>query len=61
MTSGASAANSAACLRVSAALPALHRSSIRTFLRPMGSTLIALALAETLRGGLPSRIARRLA
>ena len=57
MTSGASAANSAACLRMSAALAAAQRVSIRT-LRPIGPAQLLPAPAGTPRRGPEIRIVR---
>ena len=57
MTSGASAANSAACLRISAALVVAQRVSIRT-LRPMVQPNCCQPLQERRDAGLIFRIVR---
>ena len=57
MTSGASATNSAACLRMSSALPAAQRVSIRT-LRPIGPAQLLQPLQERRDAGLRFRIVR---
>ena len=57
MTSGASAANSAACLRMSAALAVAQRVSIRT-LRPMVQPNCCQPLQERPDAGLKFRIVR---
>ena len=57
MTSGASATNSAACLRMSSALPAAQRVSIRT-LRPIGPAQLLQPLQERRDAGLQFRIVR---
>ena len=57
MTSGASATNSAACLRISAASPAAQRVSIRT-LRPIGPAQLRQRLQECRDAGLKFRIVR---
>ena len=57
MTSGASATNSAACLRMSSALPAAQRVSIRT-LRPIGPAQLLQPLQERRDAGLTFRIVR---
>ena len=57
MTSGASAANSAACLRMSAALAVAQRVSIRT-LRPMVQPNSASACRNAADAGLKFRIVR---
>ena len=58
MTSGASATNSAACLRMSAALAVAQRLSIRT-LRPMVQPNCCQPLQERPNTGLKLRIVRR--
>ena len=57
MTSGASATNSAAYLRMSSALPAAQRVSIRT-LRPIGPAQLLQRLQERCDAGLTFRIVR---
>ena len=57
MTSGASATNSAACLRMSAALAVAQRVSIRT-LRPMVQPNCCQPLQERREAGLTFRIVR---
>ena len=57
MTSGASAANSAACLRISAALAVAQRVSMRT-LRPMIQPNSSQRLQERPDAGLIFRIVR---
>ena len=57
MTSGASATNSAACLRISAALVVAQRVSIRT-LRPMVQPNCASSCRNAADAGLTFRIVR---